>query len=183
MRIATPSSSGMGEESSACQVIRVPIGVGSNVIAATFWVHIDAPAEKVFDYVKDPHNFYTVMSEFPGSRLTGHMKAELIDVSMTPDGGLGSTWSFKGALFIFHVDATFTRDEYVPNERFADRNADAGTSWTFTVAPDETGTTLGMGFAISSRVPLLDKVEDRLSWDGDSDLDTMLTIFKKAIET
>jgi hypothetical protein len=32
-------------------------------------------------------------------------------------------------------------------------------------------------------VPLLDKVEDRIYWDGDSDLDTMLTLFKKAIET
>ncbi len=35
---------------------------------------------------------------------------------------------------------------------------------------------------MSSKVPLLDKVEDRLSWDGDSDLDTMLALFKAAIE-
>lgn len=146
-------------------------------------IHVDAPVETVFDHVKDPHSFYAVMSEFPGSRLVGHIKAELTDVSLTPDGGLGSTWSFNGALFIFHYDATFTREEYVPNERIVDRNADAGTSWTFTVEPDETGTTLGMSFTMSSKVPLLDKVEDRLSWDGDGDLDTMLTMFKKAIET
>jgi hypothetical protein len=146
-------------------------------------IHVDAPVAKVFDYVKDPRNFYTVISEFHGSRLTGRMKAELTDVSMTPDGGLGSTWSFTGTLFIFHLDATFTREEYVPNERIVDRNADAGTAWTFTVKPDETGTTLGMSFAISSRVPLLDKAEDVVSWNGDSDLDTMLTLFKTAIET
>ena len=145
-------------------------------------IHIDAPVPKVFDHVKDPHNSYAVISEFHGLRLTGHIKAELTDVTMTPDGGLGSTWSFTGTLFIFHLDATFTREEYVPNERIVDRNADAGTAWTFTVEPDETGTTLGMGFAISSRVPLLDKAEDVVSWDGDSDLDTMLTLFKKAIE-
>jgi hypothetical protein len=40
-----------------------------------------------------------------------------------------------------------------------------------------------MSFAISSRVPLLDKAEDVVSWNGDSDLDTMLTLFKTAIET
>lgn len=146
-------------------------------------IHVDAPVEKVFDYIKDPHNFYTVMSHFPGSRAVGHIKVDLTDVTMTPDGGLGSSWSFNGALFIFHFDATLTRVEYVANERLVDRNADAGTSWTFTVAPDDTGTTLGMGFAMSSKVPLLDKLEDRLSWDGDGDLDTMLTLFKAAIET
>jgi hypothetical protein len=145
-------------------------------------IHVDAPVAKVFDHVKDPHH-YTVMGEFHGSRLTGHMKAEFTDVTMTADGGLGSTWSFTGTLFGFHQDATFTRDEYVPNERIVDRNADAGTAWTFTVEPDETGTTLGMGFAISSRVPLLAKAEDVVSWDVDRDLDTMLTLFKKAIET
>jgi hypothetical protein len=32
-------------------------------------------------------------------------------------------------------------------------------------------------------VPLLDKAEDVVSWNGDSDLDTMLTRFKTAIET
>lgn len=146
-------------------------------------VHIDAPVEKAFDHVKDPHNFYAVMSEFPGSRLTGYIKAELTDVTMTPDGGLGSTWSFTGELFVFHFDATFTRDEYVPNERIVDRNTDDDTSWTFTFEPDETGTTMGMAFGFSSRVPLLGEVEDRIYWDGDRDLDTMLALFKKAIET
>ena len=146
-------------------------------------IHVDAPVEKVFDYIKDPHNFSAVMSEHPGSRVVSHIKSELTDVSLAEDAGLGSTWSFKGALFIFHFDATFTREEYVPNERIVDRNADAGTSWSFTVEPADTGTTLGMGFAMSSKVPLLDKVEDRLSWDGDSDLDTMLALFQKAIET
>ena len=146
-------------------------------------IHIDAPVEKVFHHVKDPHNFYEVMKEFPYSRLTGHMKGELTDVTMTDDGGLGSTWSFTGALFIFHFDATFVRQEYVPNERFTDRNPDANTAWTFTVEPDETGTTMSIAFAFSSKVPLLDNVEDRIYWDGDHDLDTMLTLFKKAIET
>ena len=145
--------------------------------------HIDAPADKVFEHVKDPRNFYAAISQVPGSRLTGHVKAELTDVSLAPDGGLGSTWSFRGALFIFHFDAVFTREEYVPSEQFVDRNAEAGTSWTFTVAPDDTGATLGMGFAMSSKVPLLDKIEDRLSWDGDGDLDSMLAQLKQAIES
>ncbi len=145
-------------------------------------MHIDAPVATVFDYIKDPHHFYEVMKEYPGSRLTGRMEAELTDVTLADDGGLGSTWSFTGALFIFHFDATFVRQEYVVNERIVDNNPDADTTWTFTVEPDETGTTMGIGFAFSSKVPLLDKVEDRIYWDGDHDLDTMLTLFKKAIE-
>jgi hypothetical protein len=32
-------------------------------------------------------------------------------------------------------------------------------------------------------VPFLDKVEDRLTWKGDEDLDKILAAYKKAIET
>lgn len=145
-------------------------------------IHIDAPVAKVFDYIKDPHNFYKVMDEFHGSRLTGHVKAELTDVTMAPDGGIGSTWSFKGALFIFHYDATLTREEYVPNERIVDSNPAAGATWTCTFEPDETGTMFSLGFTTSTKLPLLDKAVDWVSWDADHDLDTMLGIFKKAIE-
>ena len=48
------------------------------------------------------------------------------DVTMTADGGLGSTWSFTGTFFGFHQDATFTRDEYVPNERIVDKHPIGG---------------------------------------------------------
>jgi hypothetical protein len=145
-------------------------------------LHIEAPVEQVFDYVKDPHNFYAVMSDAPGSRATGHVKAELTDVTMAPDGGVGSTWSFKGALFIFHFDATLTRDEYVTNERIVDSNPAAGAKWTCTFEPDATGTTFSLGFTMSTKLPLVDKAVDWLSWDANQDLDAMLEAWKQAIE-
>ncbi len=145
-------------------------------------VHIDAPVEKVFDYVKDPHHFFAVMSEAPGSRLTGHVKGELTGVEMAPDGGVGSTWSFKGALFIYHFDAVLTRTEFTPNERIVDDNSDAGATWTSTFEPDGTGTSFTLAFTTSSKLPLVDKAVDALSWKGDHDLDAMLGSFKKAIE-
>lgn len=145
-------------------------------------IHIDAPVEQVFDYVKDPHNFYAVMNEVPGSRATGHVEAELTDVSMTPDGGVGSTWSCKGALFIFHFDANLTREEYVTNQRIVDSNHSAGATWTCTFEPDETGTTFSLGFTTSTKLPLIEKAADWLSWDANRDLDAMLAAWKKAIE-
>lgn len=35
---------------------------------------------------------------------------------------------------------------------------------------------------MSSKVPLLDRVEDRLAWNGDKDLDKYLGANKRAIE-
>jgi hypothetical protein len=48
--------------------------------------------------------------------------------------------------------------------------------------PDQTGTTLSLAFEWSTKVPLVDKAVDRVAWNGDRDLDTMLAHFKEAIE-
>jgi uncharacterized protein YndB with AHSA1/START domain len=143
-------------------------------------LHIDAPVATVFDYVKDPHNFYDVISEVPGSGLVSHMKAELTDVSMTPDGGVGTTYAFRGKLFIFNLDAVLTREDFAVNERIVD-HSNRGVTWTSTFEPDETGTTYTLACSMSAKVPLMDKVED-LSWHGDRDLDQMLGRFKEVIE-
>ena len=58
-----------------------------------------------------------------------------------------------------------------------------GPVWTYTFEPDQTGTTLSLACEVSSKVPLADKVIDRVAWDGDRDLDTVLANMKKAIET
>jgi len=139
-------------------------------------VHIDAPVEKVFDYVKDPHHFFEAFDE----EWRRHMA--LTEVNLTPDG-VGSTVRIMGRMFLlFHMEWVLTREEYVPNERIVDR-ASAGGVWTYTFEPDATGTTLSMAFGWSSKVPLVGEVVDRVSWDGDRDLDLMLANLKKAIET
>ncbi|HEU4512652.1 MAG TPA: SRPBCC family protein [Nocardioidaceae bacterium] len=139
-------------------------------------VHIDAPVEKVFDYVKDPRHFWDA---FPQS-ARGH--DTMTDVSLTPDAGVGSTYRWKGSMFIFHIEGVSTREEYIPNERFVDRSS-TGPVWTFTFEPDPTGTTLSLAFEYSTKVPLMDKVVDRVAWNGDEDLDKMLANLKRATET
>ncbi|MCU0264506.1 MAG: SRPBCC family protein [Actinomycetia bacterium] len=139
-------------------------------------VHIDAPVEKVFDYVKDPHHFFAAFPEKDRSHMA------LAEESLTPEG-VGSTWKIMGRIFLlFYGEWVLTREEYVPNGRIVD-HANLGGVWDYTFEPDETGTTLSIGFGWSSKVPFLGEVIDRVSWDGDRDLDLVLGNLKKAIES
>ncbi len=139
-------------------------------------VHIDAPVETVFDYVKDPHHFFESFPE--GDR--SHMA--LGEVTLTPEG-VGSTFKMMGRMFLlFYMEWVLTREEYIPNERIVD-HASAGGVWTYTFEPAEpAGTTLSLAFGWSSKVPLVGELIDRVSWDGDRDLDLVLANMKKAIE-
>lgn len=138
-------------------------------------VHIDAPVEKVFDYVKDPHHFFAAFDE-DWSKHTA-----IAEVNMTPEG-VGSTYRLVGRMLLFfHMEWVMTREEYVPNTRIVD-HANLGGVWTYTFEPDETGSTLTMAFGWSSKVPLVGEVADRVGWKGDADLDRVLANIKKAIE-
>ena len=136
-------------------------------------VHVDAAVEAVFDYVKDPRHFFAA---FPGGG-----QDNLTDVSLTPEG-VGSTYAWKGGMFVFHIHGVMTREEYIPYERIVDRSS-TGPVWTWTFEPDPTGTTLSLAFEWSTKVPLMDKAVDRVFWNGDRDLDTILATLKKEIET
>jgi len=139
-------------------------------------VHIDAPVEKVFDYVRDSKHFFEAFPE----EWRRHMA--LVEVKTTPEG-VGSTARLMGRMFLlFHMEWTLTREEYVPNERIVD-HANTGGVWTFTFEPDEAGTTLTGSFGWSSRIPFVGELMDRVGWNGDSDLDRVLASLKKAVET
>ena len=136
-------------------------------------VHIDAPVERVFEYVKDPRHFYEAMSKGGRDSLT--------EVTLTPEGVV-STYAWKGTMLRLHIHGVMTREEYIPNERIVDRSS-TGPVWTWTFGPDPAGTTLSLAFEWSTKVPLMDKVVDLFAWNGDRDLDTILAHLKKAIET
>lgn len=139
-------------------------------------VHIDAPVEKVFDYVQDPQHFLEAFDE----EMRRHMA--LAEVNITPEG-VGSTFRVMGRMFlIFHMEWVMTREEYVPNERIVD-HGNLGGAWTYTFEPDDTGTTLTLAFGWSSKVPLVGELADRIGWSGDKDLDAMLANLKKEIES
>jgi uncharacterized protein YndB with AHSA1/START domain len=137
-------------------------------------IHIDAPVEKVFDYVKDPRHYYDAYWQ--------EQKPGVTEVQLAPEAGVGSTWSWIGHWLFVYLHGTSTREEYVANERIVDRSSTGG-SFTFTFEPDEAGTTLTLEIAVSMPVPLADKVIDALAWQRDRDLDTMLGNLKTAIET
>ncbi len=138
--------------------------------------HIDAPVEKVFDYVQDPHHFFEAFDE----EWRRHMA--LAEVKLTPDG-VGTTYRVMGRMFLlFHMEWVITREEFIPNERIVDK-ASTGGIWTATFEPDGTGTKLTMAFGWATRFPLVGEVVDRVGWNGDSDLDLMLTNLRKAIES
>ena len=88
----------------------------------------------------------------------------LTDVTLTPEG-VGSTYAWKGSMFVFHTHGVSTREEYIPNERIVDRSS-TGPVWTWTFEPDPTGTTLSLAFEWSTKVPLMDKAVDRVRLEG-----------------
>lgn len=135
-------------------------------------IHVDAPVEAVFDYVKDPHSQYAA---FP-------QEMTVSDQRLTHGMGEGSTWKVKGHLLFIPVSGTVTRRECTPYERIVDQSSQSVVT-TFTVEPDSTGTVLTILYEFSTKVPLLDKIGDRLEWSGERDLDTWLGNFKAAIET
>jgi len=138
-------------------------------------VHVDAPVEKVFDYVKDPVHFYDAM---PAGK---HEKVVLGDVKVAPEG-VGTTYKWTAREFGVKVlSGVMTREEYVVNERIVDRSS-TGPIWTWTVEPDGTGTTLTLAYEHSSKIPLVGQGLDKVMWNGDKDLETMLAADKEAVE-
>lgn len=137
--------------------------------------HIDAPVEKVFAYVEDPHHFFAAMAPMSGDR------SHFTDVTTTPEG-VGSTYEWSDRWFLFPIHGVTTRTECVPNERIVDHSS-TGPTWTFTFEPDATGTTLTLAFEYSMKVPLVGKAVDALAWNGDRDIDAMLASYKREIET
>ena len=142
-------------------------------------VHIDAPVKTVFDYVQEPEHFYEAMAQTQKHPEKTEPSTVLTGVTRTPEGAVSSyTWK-SGGLLGFHFGAVMTREESVPNERIVDHSS-TGPLWTYTFEPDQTGTTLSLAFEWSTKVPSAGKARRRPN--GNGDLDTMLTHFKKAIE-
>jgi len=146
---------------------------GSNVMRSTPHqrsIHIDAPVEKVFDHVKDPNSFVAADPE----------PVHLSNLSLTPEG-VGSTWRTSWRAFGLRLHGVWTREECIPNKRIVD-HVSTGVTWTYTTEPNPTGTTLSLAFAITTKVPLANKV---LNWAFSSQkrqLDKMLASYQKALQ-
>jgi uncharacterized protein YndB with AHSA1/START domain len=131
-------------------------------------IHIDAPVEKVFGYLEDPVHFLGSMPE--------KNQVTLESVNRNPNGTV-ATYEGKFRQGGMHFSVTYTREEYVPNERIVDRNS-IGVLFTWTVEPDATGTTLTLAGDTSKLMEMIDKV----FFHGEKHMKEALAKIKQAVE-
>jgi len=113
-------------------------------------INISAPVEKVFAYLSDPRNS---TEWFVGM-------TENTDVS---GSGVGqhSRWTYTMIGIPFHGDSKLT--EHVPNQRLVYEQTGGITSiMTFTFAPHEGGTKLGLDIDYTIPVPVLGKLAEKV---------------------
>lgn len=137
-------------------------------------IDIEAPVTEVFAHVADPRNFYDALA--PDEPPT------IINATKTDDGVV-TKYAWNAHPWAHHyLGGTMTREEFVPDQRIVDRSSE-GPVWTFEFEETPTGTTVTVTFELVTKIALLDKIEDRVAWDGDRDLARMLATFKAALET
>ncbi|MGB5349943.1 MAG: SRPBCC family protein [Polyangiales bacterium] len=113
-------------------------------------INISAPVEKVFAYITDPTN---TLEWFVGM-------TEVTDVTGS-GADQHSRWTYTMIGIPFHGESKFT--EYVPNQRAVSKQEGGLTSTiTYTFAPHEGGTKLGMDIDYTIPVPVLGKLAEKL---------------------
>jgi len=113
-------------------------------------INISAPVEKVFAYVTDAMN---TLEWFVGM-------TEVTDVTGS-GADQRSRWTYTMIGIPFHGESKFT--EYVPNQRTVSKQEGGITSIiTYTFAPHEGGTKLGMDIDYTIPVPVLGKLAEKL---------------------
>lgn len=98
-------------------------------------IHIDAPVEKVFDFVKDPVNFHEL-----GQRHTPPL--EIKDVNQTAEG-VGSYYGWVARSRGLRLEGFCVYTEFIPNRRITERSSLAADGdWTYLFEPEGSGTKL-----------------------------------------
>ena len=114
-------------------------------------VWIEAPLEKIFDYVSYPSN----MPEFWPSLM------EIKDVQPLPNGGYSAQWVYKMLGMRFEGKAEYTR--IAPNEFFVIETKGGIKStiiWTFRSWEDKTRVTFTVEYKVP--IPLLGKLAEAI---------------------
>ena len=110
-------------------------------------IHIEAPVEKVFDFVKDPRNVPEGVT----------MPYEVKDVRLTDEGvGTYYGWAVKTPGRRFEGFDVYT--EFIPNQRITDKSSwSVAGDWTYSFEPEGSGMKLTAESHSRSfwRVPLL----------------------------
>lgn len=135
-------------------------------------VLINAPVEKVFDYVADPTThpkFWTAISD-------------ITNVQNLPNGGHSFNWKYKMGGMRF--DGASEWIEYVPNQRIVSvstKGIDSTLRWLFQPEAGGTRMTFEVGYHIP--VPLLGKfAENMLIKQNEGVVDELLVNLKSQME-
>ena len=113
-------------------------------------ITINAPVEKVFNYLEDP----MAQLEWVPSMM------EVKDVS---GSGLGAhfKWKYKMAGIFLEGESTVT--EHIPNKRLVTQSKGGAIStWTFNLEPHDSGTVVKLTIEYTIPVPVLGKLAEKI---------------------
>lgn len=95
-------------------------------------IHIEAPVEKVFDFIKDPRYEQGIVA----------MPFTYKDVKLTKEG-VGSYYSWASKTPVLRFEAFDVYTEFVPNQRITDRSSSSFVGdITYSFEPEGSGTKL-----------------------------------------
>lgn len=117
-------------------------------------IHIEAPVEKVFDFVKDPRNL----------RGGARVPMEVKEVKLTEEG-VGSYYSWVVRIAGLPVEGFDVYTEFIPNQRITDRSSFSMTrDFVTSFEPEGSGTKLTMetGHGSVWRFPPFKQLVDRV---------------------
>jgi uncharacterized membrane protein len=150
---------------------------GREVIMAEIIKSIDiaVPVEVVFDYVTNPYNALTFMSNFSQFKPAGH-----------PERGLGARVDAAGTFMGMQVKTQLEITEFVPNQRFVSRSISGVKSmstWKFKPLPNG-GTEVTFISDYSLPGAGLGRLFDKLLLEKDVEKNTIDTLvnLKKVLE-
>jgi len=135
-------------------------------------ITINAPVEKVFDYVNQPTNLPEIWPSM----------VEVKDVQRLPNGGTSFRWVYKMAGMRF--EGTTEDTEYVPNQRVVSKSTGGIESlFTWTFQPEDSGTKLTVEVEYTVPIPLLGKIAEAfIVKQNERELELVLANLKAKME-
>ena len=113
-------------------------------------ITIDAPVDKVFDYISDPMNQVEWLTS-------------LMEIRDLSGSGVGQHWRWKYKMVGVGLEGESTVTEHVPNERRAfQTKGGAVSNWIFNLEPDEGRTKFKLDIEYTIPIPVLGKLAEKL---------------------
>ena len=134
-------------------------------------ITINAPAEKVFDYLND-------------SMAQLEWLPSIMEVKDVSGSGVGQhfRWKYKMAGILLEGESTVT--EYIPNERIVTQSKGGATStWTFNLEPHNGETRVKLTIEYTIPVPVLGRLAEKIVLKrNEREADLAMTNIKEKME-